>query len=786
MPGVPLKPGEQQPYLMTLDQAVELALIDSREYQDAREALYLAALPVTLQRFSFAAQFFAGGEILREWAGRLSPGGGQNNWQANSNVGVAKLFSTGALLLFNFANQTVFNLGGSSKPVTSESTIDLSLVQPLLQGAGTAVNLEPLTQAERNLLYQIRTFARFRKSLYVAIAGGGGGSITGATFQPVGVLSPGTAGNLGVSSASSGLIPGLIPAPPLSGNPGLQVSPGPSGFASLQTSLAAPVSGYLTTLLNATQMQVDKYNIEKLQSFLALGRALQEGGDISQLQTDQFEQSLLGGRSRLLTDQQQYLQSLDQFKLQLGIPTYIPMELDDSPFRPLNAQFARFEDVFRQFNDASKALDPFGLPSRVSEVRRELLNVMTSSELTRGTRFGAQIQARLQAWQKLTDQELLDRQKALGDERRNLLNKRADLEQKGQILSAQEEQRLADAERELDLAALETQLRTYESQPWNKLTTPALRDNAQRKQFGYLKNQFVFVLIDARNERMGGLRTLWPNLSRLCLEGTDLLEGDLDQAMARAAQYALLHRLDLMNARAQLVDAWRQVAIFANALLAPVNVEYSLTSNTPPGAAMPLNFSASRTQQQLLLNFQLPLVRVAQRNNYRVALINLQRARRVLQRAEDEAAYDVRQEIIQLRELLENYRIQSRQVELGYFTVENAQESLQAPSAPGVNVDVATRAASLTQQLISTQSNLYNAQFTMTTTWITYLNTRLQLYRDLELMPLDNRGVWIDENATDCSASGRTGIGDCGAGNQRQERLPEPQPNAPTPAPTPK
>ena len=49
--------------------------------------------------------------------------------------------------------------------------------------------LESLTQAERNLLYQIRNYARFRKELYVEIASNNGGSINGVSFQPTGVLS---------------------------------------------------------------------------------------------------------------------------------------------------------------------------------------------------------------------------------------------------------------------------------------------------------------------------------------------------------------------------------------------------------------------------------------------------------------------------------------------------------------------------------------------------------------------------------------------------------------------
>src|SRR5207302_1430472 len=109
------KPGAPRPYLINLEQAAELGLVNSREFQDRREDLFLTALPVTLERFSFAAQFFAAGQAIREWAGRQAPEGHLNDWRLNGNVGFSKLFSTGALLLVNFANQTVFNLAGTGR-----------------------------------------------------------------------------------------------------------------------------------------------------------------------------------------------------------------------------------------------------------------------------------------------------------------------------------------------------------------------------------------------------------------------------------------------------------------------------------------------------------------------------------------------------------------------------------------------------------------------------------------------------------------------------------------------
>ena len=292
---------------------------------------------------------------------------------------------------------------------------------------------------------------------------------------------------------------------------------------------------------------------------------------------------------------------------------------------------------------------------------------------------------------------------------------------------------------------------------------------------------FVDVLIEARNERLEQLRKTWPNLARLCINGVDLLKVDLDQAQTVVVQTAYANRLDLMNIRAQLVDAWRQVAIFANALLGTFNVQYHLDTSTPAGLAQPLAFDAHRTRQQLIFNTQLPLVRIQERNSYRACLINFQRARRILQGAEDRLASDTRNEIRFLRQLEERYRIQQRQVELGYLQAENSLDTFKAPAQPGVAA-TAANAAALTNQLIQAQNSLYMAQFNMTTIWINYLNTRLQLYRDMELMPLDLRGVWIDDIATrECpggAAGGSSGPNQpCEGGGRSAGERQRPQPN---------
>jgi hypothetical protein len=730
-----------RPFLITLEQSVELGTINSREFQDRREDLYLTALPVTLQRFAFSAQFLAAGEAIRQWAGNQSPIGRQNNWSITTNTGVSQLFSTGALLLLNFANQTVIDFTRFPRTI-SESTATLDLFQPLLRGGGKAVTLEPLTQSERSLLYEIRSYARFRKEFYVSIAGGGGGSITGGSFVPSGVVSISTViPTSGVGS--SGLTPAIIGGVPLSGT-SPQVTPGTSGRLNLQTAIPPSAAGYLGTLLQFSQIAIDDENIAALERFIKLFQALKEGGDLSQLQVDQVEQQLLQGQSSKLSDEQQYGNAIDQFKIQLGLPTALPLQLEDSPLRPMTRQFRRYEQVFRQFDEATQVSAGMGGVA-AGQLRAELRRLVRESALTRGTQFQKDFPARWAEAEILSADQLTARRRRIGEQRRQLLDRKTDLERANKALPAADEAQLNQLEVDDAIAEFEQLLREYEAQPWLAQADPARRQEAQTIRFRIVINTFDLLLGQARNERLTGLRATWPPLPPVCVEGSDLLTVPEEDAFAVSARTTVANRFDLMNARGQLTDSWRQVAVFANSLLGTVNVRYHLGENTPLGQAKPFALGGSRYEHDLILDYQLPLVRQAEQNNYRASLIAFQRQRRATMEAEDLAVQTMRGEIRQLRVLAENYRIQQRQVELAYLTVENSLDTLRAPPGAGASQNTAAQAAALTSQLLTAQSRVPTAQNALLTVWITYLNSRLQLYRDLELMPLDARGVWTDD-----------------------------------------
>jgi hypothetical protein len=181
-----------------------------------------------------------------------------------------------------------------------------------------------------------------------------------------------------------------------------------------------------------------------------------------------------------------------------------------------------------------------------------------------------------------------------------------------------------------------------------------------------------------------------------------------------------------------------------------LNVQYDLNEATPAGGSRPFAFAGSRAINTLTFNYQLPLVRRAERNNYRAALIAYQRQRRTLMAFEDNIANDVRDDVRQLRTLAELYRIQLRAVELGYAQVDNAEAVLFAPPVPGAGSDAGS-AAALTTQVLSNLNNLLGFQNQLYTLWVQYLTARMKLYLDIEQMPLDDRGVWQDElfNRTD-------------------------------------
>lgn len=150
-----------------LFQAIHYSAYHSRDYKSRLEDLYLAALDVTLQRHLFEPRAFAttgyGIQTTRDADLHLAAA-----TTATQSIGLKQQLPYGGEIvaqgLVGFVNALDQNVeSGESASVALTASI------PLLRGAGMT-NLEPLIQSERSIIYEIRRFETYRRSMVVNIA----------------------------------------------------------------------------------------------------------------------------------------------------------------------------------------------------------------------------------------------------------------------------------------------------------------------------------------------------------------------------------------------------------------------------------------------------------------------------------------------------------------------------------------------------------------------------------------------------------------------------------------
>jgi len=155
--------------VITLAQAVATATAHNREYQTRKESLYLTALDLTLERHNYARRWFAtidGGYTREGDDESVSIEGGETN----KDIGFEQthLLEDGTLIATGIALDWARFFTGDPH-TTLASVLSARVIVPLLGAGAGKVARENLTQAERNVLYQIRLFSRYRKTFVVSI-----------------------------------------------------------------------------------------------------------------------------------------------------------------------------------------------------------------------------------------------------------------------------------------------------------------------------------------------------------------------------------------------------------------------------------------------------------------------------------------------------------------------------------------------------------------------------------------------------------------------------------------
>lgn len=148
--------------VLTLPQAIALATAHNREYQTQREELYIRALDLKLTRHQFEQQYFGG------FSGGYSADRDNEILGFEANFGFNRLLAQGTQISTKIALAWAEVLTGDLRSGVS-SILSATVTQPLLRGSNRDIVLENLTQAERDTLYQVRSFNRYRQRFVVSV-----------------------------------------------------------------------------------------------------------------------------------------------------------------------------------------------------------------------------------------------------------------------------------------------------------------------------------------------------------------------------------------------------------------------------------------------------------------------------------------------------------------------------------------------------------------------------------------------------------------------------------------
>ena len=167
-----------RPLRVTLIDALQIAARNNREYQSEKELVFQAALDLDLERDFFRYSWTGvidslfsseqGRDIVVDDEGNTEKQAVEG-WENTGSLELARRFKNGMTFTGLLGLDLVKLLTQdrtSSRGVYADATISI----PLLRGSGRFVVTEPLTQAERDVVYAIYDFERFKRVFAVTTA----------------------------------------------------------------------------------------------------------------------------------------------------------------------------------------------------------------------------------------------------------------------------------------------------------------------------------------------------------------------------------------------------------------------------------------------------------------------------------------------------------------------------------------------------------------------------------------------------------------------------------------
>ena len=727
---------------MDRDKAIELARLHSPEYQTRRESLYAAAMRVATQRFRYDVQFRGFGD--------LAYSSSKDQLTHSATLAARRQTAAGAQWVVELANTVTWTFTGQSSWQMS-NLIDVGLTQPLLRGASRKFELENLTQAERDFLYEVREMVLFQQGHYARI-------VTGT-------------------------------APPNSG-----VSGG---------------TGFYGLLVNHIQIQNQRQNIigleENLSRFLEMFEANQVT-DVTQI--EETRQNLLTAQSRLLGQINTYQGSVESYIRSLGLPPDERIRISD----PLLEQFQltspeltvlmedvadmlamirkrdvplpdnfkeRTRDVVRRAGGEmivlGQDLDILqrSMPERISSLRD--LEAALADRLANGERIDPSIyntatfEDRIIKLRTTQIPQNLTRLRAvftvLGlfvntddqDLRDMILNHSLESPMfDEEVLKALEDLNLSVRSGAQDLTLQQPEL----ADPVHLLETG--RETLQEKTPEEIERELrrvearrIIAELRRKDEYRDWIRRVFSafqyelvslslNQTRTRLDSMTLVP--VSVTAEEAFRSASEHRLDLMNEQARLVDRWRQIEVEADQLKGALSVVLGGTAGRVDKQGVRF---ADNSELRATLRWDTPLNRYGEMMDYRSSHINYQRARRNYYGYIDTVHANLRDTVRNLEMRRIDFEINRNAVLIGTVRVDVMQLRMERPPTRGGSVD-----ANAARDLISALNGLTTSQNELLNTWVQYQTQRMLLDYGMGTMKLDDRGRWIDPGGIDPGGMG--------------------------------
>jgi hypothetical protein len=680
--------------LLSKDSIMRIAMVNSRDYQLSFENVYLSALSLTLARFQFMIQGYS------NWGAFYSPLTAGSIISTSPTSEIGNVAAGGVATTTAAATATQEGAAGVAAAATpTPKPPNLNNQLQTVAFNGFLLNLMSGGQLLVNLANSI-VFEYSNKGVQMVSP-----NLTVAFAQPLLRGAWARVVTQGLSLQERSVLYNLRYFAEFRRQFYVGLVTGSGG--STLGSAYGPATGYLALLNQLQGIRNLEKNVKSSRQNLTLLEAefprSKSALDVS-LVANQYQ----GFQASLLSAQAQLMTQLDLFKINLGVPPEVEVRIDDSPLDQFELNDERL-DAMRARTDALllRVVQNDELPrTELVDVARQLQKMYEELETIHD-----QVVLESERWQKK-----LDAASKQGFEGAEGVHRKEIYEQE-RTLSTKLKQTLSEVNEDIDKG--QDSIATFLAQYGN-----ATLKDATQKLYNLISKEFraVFSAVSVTQTRI-----------RVFL--IEFVPVDL--TVNQAIQIALGNRLDLQNSLAFVTDAWRAVEVDANQLRGFLNFVYNGNFSETPNHNGLFHFDAGDNIQTFGLQFDAPINRRAERNQYRLDQIQYQRARRAYMLNRDQIVQEIRSDMRNLVLWQRTFEINREQILSAATQLESAEEEVRFPT------DVT---ASATLSLLQALNSVLGARNALIQTWVSYETSRLSLYRDFDLMDIDANGVWTNEN----------------------------------------